>query len=91
MNPIYTYIGGIRTYHYLLECRLHGRDKIDKVDQLMNIYMVNYIYNCCCPVMMMMIIVSPSLIIVMMMIMHLLMILIEIISSVRYSIFLCCT
>ena len=34
---------------------------------------------------------SPSLIIVMMMIMHLLMILIEIISSVRYSIFLCCT
>ena len=34
---------------------------------------------------------SPSLIIVMMMIMHLLMILIEIISSVRYIIFLCCT
>jgi len=26
---------------------LHGRNKIDKVDQLMNIYMVNYIYNCC--------------------------------------------
>ena len=47
MNPIYTYMGGIRTYHYLLECRLHGRNKIDKVDQLMNIYMVNYIYNCC--------------------------------------------
>ena len=47
MNPIYTYSGGIRTYHYLLECRLHGRNKIDKVDQLMNIYMVNYIYNCC--------------------------------------------
>ena len=48
MNPIYTYTGGIRTYHYLLECRLHGRNKIDKVDQLMNIYMVNYIYIYIC-------------------------------------------
>ena len=47
MNPVYTYSGGIRTYHYLLECRLHGRNKIYKVDQLINIYMVNYIYNCC--------------------------------------------
>src|SRR3954465_15402498 len=27
MNPIYTYTGGIRPYHYLLECRLHGRGR----------------------------------------------------------------
>ena len=45
MNPIYTYTGGIRTYHYLLECRMHGRNKIDKVDQLMNIYMIKNRYT----------------------------------------------
>ena len=32
MNPIYTYSGGIRTYLYLLACRLHGRNKTDKLD-----------------------------------------------------------
>ena len=31
-NPIYTYSGGIRTYLYLLACRLHGRNKTDKLD-----------------------------------------------------------
>ena len=31
-NPIYTYSGGIRTYLYLLACRLHARNKIDKLD-----------------------------------------------------------
>ena len=30
-NPIYTYSGGIRTYLYLLACRLHGRNKTDKL------------------------------------------------------------
>ena len=44
MNPIYTYSGRIRTYLYLLAFRLHGRNKIDKVDQLMNTYMELYIY-----------------------------------------------
>jgi hypothetical protein len=31
-NPIYTYSGGIRTYLYLLACRLHGCNKTDKLD-----------------------------------------------------------
>ena len=43
-----TNLGGIRTYLYLLASRLHGRNKSDKVDQLMNTYMVNYIYIYIC-------------------------------------------
>ena len=31
MNPIYTYSGGIRTYIYLLESRLDGHNKHDKL------------------------------------------------------------
>ena len=30
-NPIYTYSGGIRTYPYLLACRLHGHKKTNKL------------------------------------------------------------
>ena len=45
-NPIYTYSGGIRTYLYLLACRLHGHKKTDK-HELMNIYVELYIFLVC--------------------------------------------
>ena len=34
-NLIYTYSGGIRTYPYLFPSRLHGRNKTDKLHELL--------------------------------------------------------
>ena len=47
-NPIYTYSGGIRTYPYLLACRLHGRNKADKLHELMDmVCLIMYIFLVC--------------------------------------------